>query len=166
MTETGEATLFDYETPLIDKDPKVPHDTGHQLPLIVGLRSLKGKRAVLELEDEKEMMTFPGPGGYTINWSPGTVRMPMTKAMSGHLMVGCANYDQLPQKAGGVEMSIPTLHVVPDSNSIDTHNLYADAHTPSRQTMTVQQDRDLRTRANQFTLGFSPSHDLCRPPFY
>ena len=115
MKEDGEATLFDYEVPLIDKDPKVPHSTGHQLPLIVGLKSLKAKRAVLELEDGKEMLTFPGPGGYTINWSPGTVRLPMSKAMSGHLMVSCAHYDQVPQKPGGVEKAIPTLPVVPEN---------------------------------------------------
>ncbi|CAK0884433.1 unnamed protein product [Prorocentrum cordatum] len=113
MTEDGSATMFNYEVPLIDKSPK--NGMGHQLPLIVGLRSLKDKRAVLELEDGKEMMTFPGPGGYTIQWSPGTVRIPMEQGLSGHLMVGCSQYDKLPKAKGGVETAAPTLHVVPGS---------------------------------------------------
>ena len=97
--------------------------SGSQLPLIVGLKSIKTKNAVLELEDGKEMMTFPGPGGYQINWSPGTVRIPMEQAMSGHLMVGCDNYDLLPQNRGGIEPAISTLPVIPNQDANARQNV-------------------------------------------
>ena len=111
--------MFDYEVPLIGRhhgqgSQTVSNGSGSQLPLIVGLKSFKTKNAVLELEDGKEMMTFPGPGGYQINWSPGTVRIPMEQAMSGHLMVACENYDLLPPNRGGIEPAISTLPVIPD----------------------------------------------------
>ena len=110
-TETGESVMYDYEVPLIEKSS--PTDTGDQLPLILGLKSMKNKNAVLELQDGKETLTFPGPGRYTVNWSPGTVRIPMEAAMSGHLMVGCTNYDKLPRQRGGVEATTDTLHATP-----------------------------------------------------
>ena len=99
--------------------------SGSQLPLIVGLKSLKTKNAVLELEDGKEMMTFPGPGGYQINWSPGTVRIPMEQAMSGHLMVACDNYDLLPQNRGGIEPAISTLPVIPEQDAKTSQNVHS-----------------------------------------
>ena len=131
--------MFDYEVPLIGShhgqgSQQVSNGSGSQLPLIVGLKSFKTKNAVLELEDGKEIMTFPGPGGYQINWSPGTVRIPMEQAMSGHLMVGCDNSDLLPQNRGGIEPAISTLPVIPDQDAKTSQNVHSvqlqDSATP------------------------------------
>ena len=116
MTDTGEAELMYYETPLIGPSQD---GEGQHLPLIVGLKAMKKKEAVLELANGKEYMTFPGPGGYKIQWSPGTKRFPLKIAKSGHLVISCSNFDKLPTQQSGVQTPIQTLHVVPDSDAED-----------------------------------------------
>ena len=37
-------------------------------------------------------MAIPGPGGYEIEWSPGTKLLPMVQAPSGHLVVPSDEY--------------------------------------------------------------------------
>lgn len=41
-------------------------------PAIWGLDSMQEKESVILLRKGKEMIAFPGPGGYEIKWSPGT----------------------------------------------------------------------------------------------
>ena len=65
----GSANLFDLETPLVG-------GSGSHLPIIMGLRTMTARNGVLEMGNSKEMLTFPGPGGYEIEWSPGAVHMP------------------------------------------------------------------------------------------
>ena len=97
--------LFDFESPLVE-------GSGKDLPLILGLRSMKEKHAVLEMTDGRECLTFPGPGGYKVEWSPGTVHIPLEAASSGHLMIPCAEYTKL-VKPTGVEEAASTLHALP-----------------------------------------------------
>ena len=40
-------------------------------------------------------LAFPGPGGYKIEWSPGTRLLPMTTSPSGHLVVPCDHFNRL-----------------------------------------------------------------------
>lgn len=42
------------------------------LPAILGATSMRKKDSVLILREGKEFIAFPGPGGYKIEWSPGT----------------------------------------------------------------------------------------------
>ena len=70
------------------------------------------KRGVLEMDKDKRMLTFPGPGGYTITWAPGAVRIPLQDAMSKHAMIPCARFDQVTPKSqqGGLPTKKMTFH--------------------------------------------------------
>jgi len=69
---------------------------GAHLPAVLGLTSMREKDAVLLLRAGKEVMVFPGPGGYKIEWSPGTRLLPMVPAPSGHLVIPCDRFGELP----------------------------------------------------------------------
>jgi hypothetical protein len=49
-----------------------------------------------------EHLTLSGPGGYTINWSPGTVRYKLEKAISGHLILPCDSFDKVNSRSSGL----------------------------------------------------------------
>ena len=74
------ATAHALETPVVE-------GAGDDIPGLLGLRSMRARKSVLEMTEGKEYLTFPGPGGYTITWSPGTVRLPLHTTPSGHLAV-------------------------------------------------------------------------------
>ena len=61
------------------------------------------QRAVLEMTPGLERLTFPGQGGYTIQWSAGSVHFPLECAPSGHLILPCDRYDHVVPKQGGLE---------------------------------------------------------------
>ncbi len=67
----------------------IAEGVGENLPAILGLDSMQEKDSVLILRRGRELMAFPGPGGYKIEWSPGTKLLPMVKAPSGHLVIPC-----------------------------------------------------------------------------
>ena len=87
--------LFGYGAPIIS-------GTGKRLPILLGLKSLSEKKAIFEMEQGKEYLTFPGPGGYEVKVSPGSARIPLQRAMSGHVMAPFAAYDKL-KSAGAME---------------------------------------------------------------
>ena len=60
------------------------------------------------MEQGKEYLTFPGPGGYELKMSPGSVRIPLQRAMSGHLMAPLVAYNKL--KSVGVAVEKQVLH--------------------------------------------------------
>ena len=68
---------------------------GVDLPAIMGNKSMKDKDAVIILREGKEAMAFPGPGGYKIEWSPGTKIVPMQNTQSGHMVLQCDHWDLL-----------------------------------------------------------------------
>ena len=70
---------------------------GADLPAIFGSESMQDKDAVLILRKGKEIMAFPGPGGYKLEWSPGTKLLPMENAPSGHLVIPCDRFRELPK---------------------------------------------------------------------
>ena len=89
----------------------IAEGSGANLPAILGSRSMQDKDAVLLLRQGSEVMAFPGPGGYKIEWSPGTKLLPMKPAPSGHLVIPCDNFSTLPNPARVQEqMSFHTDH--------------------------------------------------------
>ena len=62
-------------------------DAGNDTPAIWGTQTLQQQDAVFIMRDGKEMLAIPGREGYTINWSPGTVIIPMHKLKTGHFAV-------------------------------------------------------------------------------
>ena len=76
----GTARLFNYT-------PAAVGGTGSDIPLIMGLDTVEANRGVIETKADGRMLTFPGPGGYEVNWAPGAIHIPLTPAPSGHLCV-------------------------------------------------------------------------------
>jgi len=67
---------------------------GAHLPAILGSKSMQDKDSVIVLRKGLEMIAFPGPGGYKIEWSPGTKLLPMVPAPSGHLVIPCDRFEE------------------------------------------------------------------------
>ena len=94
--EDGKIThseLFKFVAPVVE-DP-TGQGKGEDLPIILGLRSQSSKKGVLEMDPGKQALTFPGPGGYEIDWKPGATRIAVEKALSSHLMVPIGAWDML-----------------------------------------------------------------------
>ena len=68
---------------------------GANLPAILGSKSMREKDVVIIMRDGHEILTLPGPGGYKIQWSPGTKLLPMVQAPSGHLVIPCDRFSEL-----------------------------------------------------------------------
>ena len=60
----------------------ITEGVGENLPAILGLDSMQEKDSVIILRKGQEILAFPGPGGYKIEWSPGTKLLPMVNAPS------------------------------------------------------------------------------------
>ena len=67
----------------------VGNGPGGDTTLLLGLRNMSEKSGVLIGERGKEMLVFPGPGGHTVDRSPGTRNSPITPAPTGHLVMPC-----------------------------------------------------------------------------
>jgi len=81
----------------------ITEGVGANLPAILGLDSMQAKDSVLILRKGQEFMAFPGPGGYEIKWSPGTKLLPMEHAPSGHLVIPCDRFKELPSGSASAE---------------------------------------------------------------
>ena len=51
----------------------------------------------------REYLTFPGPGGYQVEWSPGARRYKLEHATSGHLILPCDSFTKVANNKGGFE---------------------------------------------------------------
>ena len=104
----GAVTMNAYDAPIVG-------GSGSQLPALLGLRSIQAKNGVLETRAGHQCLTFPGPGGYTINWSPGTVHYPLVSAPSGHLVIPFADLSSVTPNTGGLPSS-PTIFMANPSD--------------------------------------------------
>ena len=85
----------------------VVQGTGKDLPGLLGLRSLEQQRAILDTGNKQ--LIFPGPGDVEITLPPGSVRVPLEKAPSGHLVMVVDDYQKIVQRTGGVESKVTHL---------------------------------------------------------
>ena len=91
----NQGTLHEFRSPVIG-------GAGRELPALLGLQSMSRQNGVLEMAPGNEHLTLPGPGGYTINWSPGTVRYRLEKAVSGHLILPCDEFGKISSDRSGL----------------------------------------------------------------
>ena len=98
----GQGVLHEYHAPVIG-------GTGKNLPALLGLQSMSRQNAVLEMAPGSEYLTLPGAGGYTVHWSPGTIRYKLEKAPSGHLILPCDEFKKVSSHDGGVEEPVMTF---------------------------------------------------------
>ena len=69
--------------------------------------------AVKLLRKGKDMIAFPRPGGYEIKWSPGTRRLNVAPAPSGHLVIPCDKFEQITKDSRKNEITFITDHARP-----------------------------------------------------
>ena len=98
----GTGVLHEYHAPVIG-------GTGKGLPALLGLQSMSRQNAVLEMASGCEFLTLPGPGGHTVNWSPGTNRYKLEKAPSGHLSLPCDKFGRITVQTGGLDEPLITF---------------------------------------------------------
>jgi hypothetical protein len=87
--------------------------SGKNMPAILGSESMQEKNAVLLLKQGKEIIAFPGPGGYKITWSEGTHLIPMVHAPSGHLVIQCDGKEESASDSQENMMILVTDHTTP-----------------------------------------------------
>ena len=75
----GETTSFD--APVVQNS---------DLPALWGLTSMERKRAIIDTGGKAAIL--PGPGGFKMVLSPGTVVLGLEKSLSGHLMMPCSDW--------------------------------------------------------------------------
>ena len=97
---------------------------------------MRAKNAVLEMTPGKECLSFPGPGGYTIDWSPGTMHCRLEQAPSGHLILPCGEFHKLIERAGGLAPRSTTFHATPkEAFPPRTYDFSPQRPAPARQTV-------------------------------
>ena len=101
--DDGNTRLHEYRAPTVG-------GKGKELPALLGLESMSKQKAVLEMTEGSEYLTFPGEGGYKIEWSPGTKRYKLERPPSGHLILPCDAFNELTVQKGGVPTPVTTWH--------------------------------------------------------
>ena len=64
--------------------PVIPDSS---LPLLLGLKSLRSKQAVLDMDQQRPKLIIPGPGGIRYHHSPGTQVYELETSESGHVIL-------------------------------------------------------------------------------
>ena len=97
---------------------------GEDLPALLGMKTITEHEGVLECGRGKERLTFPGPGGYTINWALGALHMPLERAPSGHVVIPCDDFASVASSSTGLPSRTLQLHATesqPLSSSDASH---------------------------------------------
>jgi hypothetical protein len=70
--------------------PVVEQSTGKQLPALLGIRSMKAQRVLLDCIHNKYIIV--GQGGFQLQLSPGSKVLTMVESRSGHLLLPCTSW--------------------------------------------------------------------------
>ena len=89
------AVEFEGAATLETMKANVAEGSGAHLPCILGLDSMTEKNCFILLQKGHQKLALPGPGGYKIEWSPGTKLLPIENLPSGHLGFTTDNYDKV-----------------------------------------------------------------------
>jgi len=74
----------------------IAEGAGENLPAIMGNASMEEKNVILLLGKGKQTMIFPGPGGYKLECSTGSKKLPIMKSQTKHLVVKIDDFKDLP----------------------------------------------------------------------
>ena len=105
--QTGKATLHSITIPIVEGAG------GAEIPGLLGLRSMESLRAVLDMG--RHELILPGAGEIETTYPPGTTRIPLRKAPSGHLVMVIDDYERALKASGLPERSLELLAEVPES---------------------------------------------------
>ena len=102
---------------MIMNAPVIKGQDAADIPILLGLDSIEGKCGLIQTDPKHRCLTFPGPGGYTIEWAPGAMHIPLHQTPSGHLAFPLDAYDEVKAHVGGVERKPMILHADGPMNS-------------------------------------------------
>ena len=97
---------------MIMNAPVIKGQDAADIPILLGLDSIEGKCGLIQTDPTHRCLTFPGPGGYTTEWAPGAMHIPLHQTPSGHLAFPLDAYDEVKANVGGVERQPVILHDV------------------------------------------------------
>ena len=100
VTQEGEAKRHTFTAPIVE-------GTGKDLPGLLGLKSLEQQRGIIDTGGK--MLIFPGPGDVEIILPLGSVRIPLEKAPSGHLVMVIDEFNKVQAHTGGVQTKVTHL---------------------------------------------------------
>ena len=103
-------------------DAPIVQGTGEDLPLILGLKSIEEKEGVIQTRKGWKMISFPGPGGYEIKWSPGTQHIELMSAPSGHMLIPLGDFTRVAPQTGGVPDEPRILHATGEAPTSDARS--------------------------------------------
>jgi len=66
---------------------------GSELPALLGLQSLESRHAIIDTGHQR--LVFPGPGGFELRLSPGSISLTLERANSGHLLLPSSEWSKL-----------------------------------------------------------------------
>ena len=89
------AVEFEGAATLETMQANIAEGSGEHLPCILGLDSMTDKNCFIILQKGEQKLALPGPGGYKIEWSPGTKLLPIENLPSGHLGFTTDKYDRV-----------------------------------------------------------------------
>ena len=104
----------------------VAEGCGANLPAVIGKETLQDKDAVILLRRGEEVIAFPGPGRYLIEWSKGTRLFPLKPTRSGHLVMPCGEYEGLPQEGDRAAASSSQTIEIPMNMTLVTDHINRD----------------------------------------
>ena len=82
--------------------PVVP---GSDLPALLGLSVIEEHKMLLDCHNKK--LIIPGPGGYRLHLSPGSICLDLHKARSGHLLLPCTSWNAIKNAATAPLIMMP-----------------------------------------------------------
>ena len=85
--------------------PVVPNSA---IPALLGLKSLRSKRAIL---DTTGMLYLPGDGGFHIKLSPGSIALKLELTPSGHLLLPCSEYGRIAAEGVDPKLAFQSSYV-------------------------------------------------------
>ena len=89
----GQASRAKFTAPIVS-------GPGKDLPGLLGLRSLEGQRAIIDTGSREFIL--PGNSDVKIDAPPGSIRIPLVKALSGHLVMVVDDNEKLAVATGGL----------------------------------------------------------------
>eukprot|EP00973_Karenia_brevis_P067360 9369483-Karenia_brevis.AAC.1 len=104
LADSGQAVCGEYYAPVVGTDAE-PSD----IPALLGLKSLKKYRSILDMINDK--LYLIGPGDPQITLPPGSICLSLEQSPSGHLLIPCTEYRKA--TANGKNVAFP---VVPDTH--------------------------------------------------
>jgi len=130
---------------------------GSALPALLGRRSMKAMRVLLDLIHDRSIVV--GPGGFELTLSPGSVSYQLHESRSGHLLLPCTAWEAM-RGATVSPIPKPVQAFVAEDSTVEesipeTKTTVSRTMPPERPLQTAQAQR----QGQSDTLSFDPQKE-------